>query len=302
MTGPIDFDGINRAALSACPGLLQRWFPAGRLHGQEFRVGDLAGKPGESLSINTVSGKWSDFAAAPPESGGDLISLYAAIHKLDQGEAARGLAAEIGIEDGSAAPAARRQAPAPEAGEDWRPQIPPPGGNLPKFITHGSLGPPDHRYDYLDAGQYGLFVVCRWDATARRGKVILPLVFGIVGSIEGWHWKHPPPPRPLFGLEQLRLPGNETVLIVEGEKTAIAVRPLVEEFAVLTWPGGTNAAHLADWSPLKGWDVVIWPDADRKIYPEGHAHAGEVKPDAEQPGIKAAELIAAELSRLRDHR
>ena len=54
----IDFDGINAAALAGCPGLLQRWFPAGKLFGKEFKVGNLAGDAGKSLSINIMSGKW----------------------------------------------------------------------------------------------------------------------------------------------------------------------------------------------------------------------------------------------------
>jgi putative DNA primase/helicase len=51
------------------------------------------------------------------------------------------------------------------------------------------------------------------------------------------------------------------VLVVEGEKAADAAARLVP-IAVATWPGGTQGVKHADWSPLAGRSVVIWPDAD----------------------------------------
>ncbi|KAB2660607.1 MAG: AAA family ATPase, partial [Verrucomicrobia bacterium] len=49
---------------------------------------------------------------------------------------------------------------------------------------------------------------------------------------------------------------------VEGEKTADAGRRLLPGWVVLTWPGGAKAVAKADWEPLKGRAVTIWPDAD----------------------------------------
>ena len=51
------------------------WFPNGRQVGREFKVGNLAGEPGQSLSINLDTGLWSDFAVGV--GGRDLIDLYA---------------------------------------------------------------------------------------------------------------------------------------------------------------------------------------------------------------------------------
>src|SRR5688500_12198834 len=72
----IPFDRINETALAAYPSLLSEWFSAGRVYGHEFKIGDLQGNAGDSLSINIRSGKWSDFAIG--QKGGDPISLYAA--------------------------------------------------------------------------------------------------------------------------------------------------------------------------------------------------------------------------------
>ena len=59
----IPFNAINAAALARLPSLCAEWFPAGRLCGNEFLVGNIEGDPGESLSINVRHGRWSDFAA-----------------------------------------------------------------------------------------------------------------------------------------------------------------------------------------------------------------------------------------------
>ena len=93
----IPFDEINAAALAAYPGLLHGWFPAGRVAGHEFLVGDLRGSPGKSLSINVDTGRWADFAG--DAKGGDPISLAAAaFHNGDQGAAARDLGSRLGFE------------------------------------------------------------------------------------------------------------------------------------------------------------------------------------------------------------
>jgi putative DNA primase/helicase len=64
-------------------------------------------------------------------------------------------------------------------------------------------------------------------------------------------------PRPLYWA---RSTGGQ-VLVVEGEKAADAAARLLP-IAVVTWPGGTQGVKHADWSPLAGRSVVVWPDAD----------------------------------------
>lgn len=66
--------------------------------------------------------------------------------------------------------------------------------------------------------------------------------------------------RPLVGNLE-----NETVLIVEGEKTMNAAIELVPPgWSVVTWVGGCGATHLTNWTSLKGKTVYIWPDNDEQ--------------------------------------
>jgi len=59
----IDFDQINRVALSALPILLHRWMPDGRQRGREFIARNPSRedrRPG-SFTINTATGRWADY-------------------------------------------------------------------------------------------------------------------------------------------------------------------------------------------------------------------------------------------------
>ena len=48
----IDFESLNRAALSACPLLLEKLLPGGKAHGREYECGNLDGEAGDSLKVN----------------------------------------------------------------------------------------------------------------------------------------------------------------------------------------------------------------------------------------------------------
>jgi len=87
-----------------------------------------------------------------------------------------------------------------------------------------------------------------------------------------------PKPRPLYiggGASSLR---DGQVIVVEGEKCADAMMRATGRQTV-TWAGGTHGVQHADWSPIAGRSVVIWPDADA-------------------PGVETAERIAATLADL----
>jgi hypothetical protein len=96
---PIDFDRVNRAALTALPRLLERWLPGGRIDGAEY----VALNPRRSdqrlgsFRVNTRTGRWADFAVDGVR-GGDLVSLAAYLGCIGQTEAAELLGAMLGIE------------------------------------------------------------------------------------------------------------------------------------------------------------------------------------------------------------
>ena len=89
----IDFDAIAAAALSNAESLLREWFPAGRREGHEYKIGNLNGDKGKSLSVNMNTGLWADFATG--EKGADLIGLLARHRGCKKSEAARELAERL---------------------------------------------------------------------------------------------------------------------------------------------------------------------------------------------------------------
>jgi hypothetical protein len=93
----IAFSRIADAALSHGDTLTRRWLPEGRREGVEWvainptRADHRRG----SFKVNLATGKWSDFATG--DAGGDLVALAAYLFHLDQVEAARKIAAALGI-------------------------------------------------------------------------------------------------------------------------------------------------------------------------------------------------------------
>ena len=95
----VDFDQINAAALPAVPALLGRWLPGGRLQGREYVAlnPNRADRRLGSFRVNMRTGRWCDFATG--DRGGDPVSLAAYLFNLSQVEAARRLAAMLGVSE-----------------------------------------------------------------------------------------------------------------------------------------------------------------------------------------------------------
>ena len=108
----IDFKGIAAAALASAKSLLQEWLPGGRFERREYVALNPTrnDKALGSFKINWQTGEWADFAD-PNAKGRDLISLFAYINRLDQGQAARQIAERLGIptHHGAALPTRRRR-------------------------------------------------------------------------------------------------------------------------------------------------------------------------------------------------
>jgi uncharacterized protein (DUF927 family) len=147
--------------------------------------------------------------------------------------------------------------PADEIDRDtWSPILPAPLP-LPETIRHRRLGEPSRVWEYRDAAGALLFLVARFDPPGGR-KQILPLTCGP----DGWRWRAPPAPRPLYGLDLLAARPDAPVLVVEGEKVSDAAHDLFPDYVTVTWCGGAMAVAKADWQPLRGRRVTIWPDND----------------------------------------
>ncbi|NYT59446.1 hypothetical protein H0A65_11000 [Alcaligenaceae bacterium] len=305
MKGKLDFKAIADAALSRADTLVPDWLPNGQRDGHEWRCGSVKGEAGRSLAVNLVKGVWSDFSSE--QTGGDLISLYAAIfHNDNQGAAAKELAAQLGFtvdadDTVRNAPRVATAAVKPKQRKStWSPILPVPEGAGPAPEAHVVRGKPEARWAYKNASGTLLGYVYRFK-TSDGGKEIIPCCWAkdSESDKQEWRWLSFPDPRPLYGLE--RFTGKEYVLVVEGEKCVDAAHGVLGDwFDIVSWPGGGKAVSKADWSALKGRKVIIWPDCDSKTHkvthellPEHPVKAQGSQPGMQgQPGIKAAEDIA----------
>jgi putative DNA primase/helicase len=281
----IDFSGLASQLLSSARTLLPTWFPAGKFRGHEFVVGDLSGEQGDSLSINVNTGKWCDFSTG--EKGGDLVSLFAAIHKISQAEAAKQLGGAV-----TPTPPLKSKSSA-----DHRQVVAPvPNGTPTCPCRHYKYGNPVAVWDYRDAEGRLLGHVARYEPAGDR-KQIVPFTYdGKRWGMGSW-----PAPRPLYGLDDLAVRKDAPVLIVEGEKSADAARKISPQYVVITWPGGARAWQKADFGPIAGRTVLLWPDADepgiKAMWEIGHSllkTCATVKiliPDQKPDGWDAADAL-----------
>ncbi|MFM9863333.1 MAG: hypothetical protein ACKVRO_06975 [Micropepsaceae bacterium] len=103
---PVDFHRINAVALTNLEPILARWLPNGRRRFREYTARNPTrnDRTAGSFRINLTTGRWADFATG--DKGGDVISLAAYLHRLNQREAAKHLAVMLNID--------------PHQGETWR--------------------------------------------------------------------------------------------------------------------------------------------------------------------------------------
>lgn len=326
---PLQFAALADALLPDAERLVAMWLPGGERRGHEYVCGSLSGGKGTSCSVNLINGRWADFAS--DEQGGDLLSLYAAIHGLSMTKAALQVARENGLESvagivtpapaGSPPPPPPRPAPPPKPqaeAEKWRTVSPvPPYAVAPNFNHyHRSAADIEHTATYqVGEALHGYVVRFR---TSDGGKDTLPYTWceSARDGAARWTWRGFDEPRPLF-LPGQQLPGQRTVVLVEGERKAECLQALLDAgapgvYCVVSWPGGCKAWQKADWAWLHGCTVLLWPDCDakhepltaveRKATPDKTAQAllQQTKPlllAQKQPGMAAMLGIGA---RLRD--
>ena len=88
--------------------------------------------------------------------------------------------------------------------------------------------------------------------------------------------------RPLFNLDQFK--NNDRVVLVEGEKCCLALN-YIDVFAS-TCMGGASSVSKCDLSPLKGKEVIIWPDNDES----GIKYAKDLKESLKKIGVESGIL------------
>ena len=219
---------------------LYHLFPAGKIEGKTFAIGNIQGHAGDSLSVEisgSKAGLWHDFATGE---GGDIFDLWGAVHgwnvKCDFPEIMLSIQEWLGI------PAR----PLPERKE--KPQT-------------DDLGTPTGKWGYQDTNGNPIAYVYRFDKP-DGGKQFRPW------DVKTQRYKAPDP-RPLYN--QPGIARSDTIVLVEGEKCAEALISI--RICATTAMNGANAPiDKTDWSPLRGKHVLVWPDQDAP----GKAYADKV--------------------------
>lgn len=260
------FAEVKAAALRSIDRVLAHWLPGGKRvdGGKEYTAPNptRADKHAGSLKVNLGKGTWCDFATG--DKGGDLIDL---VHYLDGGsevDACNKLADFLSLTaDSDNTPASLPAAPA------WVPVLPIPADAMAKVPkTHSRHGKPSKVWVYKDAQGQPLMVLYRFDlgpdADGKPRKEFTPLTWcrNASGSTQ-WRWASLPAPRPLLRLDALAQRPEAPVVLCEGEKSADAAAQLLPDHVATCWPNGANAWHKADFAPLAGRDVLLWPDNDK---------------------------------------
>ena len=170
--------------------------------------------------------------------------------------------------------------------DNWHFVLPAPK-EVGKFKPHPSLGKPSIFWCYRNAKGQLLGFIFRFE-TGVDEKEFRPLTLwqDSVG-VRKWRWKALPEPCPLYGLDRLAARPNSPVLVVEGEKTADAGERIFPEYVAVTSPNGSKAAGKADWAPLEGRRVLVWPDHDQS----GTEYAEDVASLAGEAGAVSIQTV-----------
>lgn len=166
--------------------------------------------------------------------------------------------------------------------------LPVPADAPPPPTSHPKLGKPTARWHYRDAAGAMLGFVSRFDAD--DGKQFRPLTLWraeATGALT-WRWESWPAPRPLYGLTALAERPTAPVIVAEGEKACDAAARLLPDHVSVASPNGSKSADHADWSPLRGRTVVLWPDADAA----GLAYAAAVTKSLQAAGALSVAVIS----------
>ena len=288
---PINFDGINAAALANARSLLPNLIAGGKFRSLEYvarnpRRDDQ--RPG-SFSINYKTGVWKDFATE--DGGSDLISLIAYVRGGSQGDAARELADKLGVpllkapqnlngHNGAhrPVPATAAAPPPPTAADAAEPS--------PKVYTWGDAGPPawndeNRRHAYSLDGR-AVRVKIKRDGGGYMNWYRV--------SDEGWQAKQPDhyEPIPYRGAAMdpfdPELIGDE-ILWPEGEKDVDGLSGM--NFPAFTFGGVGDGLPDGVGHYLKDRRLVILADNDEP----GRAHADKKAAIAHAAGAAAIKMV-----------
>jgi len=227
----IDFRKLNGELLNRSRKLLPAWLPGGKWEGAEWvaRNPTRTDQHFGSFKINSRSGEWADFAT--DDRGHDLVSLFACLHGLEQGDAARRLIDEFGLSNGNGHRANGHSSRRPDHSYEIR-------------NASGVLVALHHRFEAHDGGSKKMF----WQRAAEAKWTLGDL---------------PVTALPLYGSESAAAWSEDaSVVLTEGEKAcdrllAFDVRAFGTVCGAAATPSDESLGVL-----LKFAEVILWPDHD----------------------------------------
>ena len=262
------FAQVKAEALRQINQVLSHWLPGGKRvdGGKEYTAPNptRTDKHAGSLKISLTKGTWADFATG--DKGGDLIDLVRYLESCSDVDACQKLVEFLCIDPRAATPT--QPAKKPVAAE-WQAVLPIPADVMAKCPgKHRQHGAPSKVWCYRNAQGEPLMVLYRFDVAGSQDepvkKVFAPLTWCVRGA-QGpaqWRWQGLAEPRPLLHLDELSKQPDAPVILCEGEKAADAAQVLLPKHVATCWPNGSNSWHKADFTPLQGRRVLLWPDND----------------------------------------
>ncbi|MCK7581743.1 MAG: AAA family ATPase [Chromatiales bacterium] len=273
----LDIKDVAARAIPHLEAICAHWLPDGKRQGHDWVALNPTRDdqtPG-SFSVSLLTGGCIDHATG--DQCHDIVSTVRYLDGLqNQVEAARKVAEFLGT------------APLPDPAQTPTPTKSAPKAMKARPTAHPKLGKPSAQWDYLDADKRLLCAVLRFETP--DGKEFRP----ITQTPDGWIWKAPSEPRPLYGLDRLAARPDAPVILAEGEKAADAAAVLLPDGVHIASMNGAKSPKRSDWSPLQGRRVLIWPDADEP----GAQFAQTAAALASKAGARRIEIL--DLSSLAD--
>jgi len=257
----LDLTSISKTLDNMCQQILPDLLPGGKLVGLEWCCANIYGQPGNSFKYNIEKHAFKDFADS--DGGGKgLAALYSKQKSMDWGAAVKELHQRY---IGTAAPIIKYNYPVKEDREKISIIKPPLDCGEPDFPANSE------RWKYTNERGETLYYIVKFKDNSGK-KMFYPLSF----TTDNLWVKKQYSEHVLYGLDDLAKDLTKPVLIVEGEKCKDAAKKHMKAYIAVTWDGGAQSWKRTDWSVLKGRKALLWPDADA-------------------PGIKAMNDIAAHL-------
>jgi len=181
-----------------------------------------------------------------------------------------------------------RKATAKRDKQAWKAITPVPDDAPEPKKRHSTFGTPSKVWEYRDVAGELLTLVYRFDLEGGK-KETRPLSYchHDKSGVSEWRWQALPAPRPLYGLDKLAAKPEAPAIVCEGEKASDAAALLFPEHIATTPPNGAQSPRLADWQPLAGRVVWIWPDNDEA----GQGFAAAVVSHCQQAGAAEVRII-----------